>query len=375
MDELLGFESNALVQSPAIEHGFYAFNDSAINDYIFEEFLKDYLIQEMALDVSQLPAYINEIASGSIVEKNVSQEHSSWDDLPIDTQEKLLERLGELGLSIEELIEKGYEVLSEEEFEKRQEFAVSKRDADPEGYTNERSGNYKILFQYQGPNDDKTRSFCQRLLQLKLIFRKEDIDKLSIKGANSQEFGYYDIFTYRGSYGCRHRWKKVYVYQSKGLDPLIAAAMLQATGGDRNEGKFNKYSFATDKKERRLIGPLMIPNKAILRVDEEGEPYYVYFSASTIATIARKMMKEKLLDKLNLEHDSNRPVNGYMEEAWIITDPEKDKSNVYGFSFPEGTWMGQYKLDESETEIWNMIEEGKITGFSIEGAFESKAIQ
>ena len=265
MDDLLGFESNALVQSPAIEHGFYAFNDNAINDYIFEEFLKDYLIQEMDLDVSQLPAYINEIASGSLVEKNVSQEHSSWEDLPIDTQEKLLERLGEIGISIEDLIAKGYEVLTEEEFEARQEFAVSKRDANPEGPTNERSGNYKILFQYQGPNDDKTRSFCQQLLKLGLVFRKEDIDKLSIKGANSEEFGYYNIFTYKGSYGCRHRWRKVYVYESKGLDPLIAAAMLKATGGDRNEGKFQKHSFATDKKERRLIHKYIRERKTVKR--------------------------------------------------------------------------------------------------------------
>ena len=37
-----------------------------------------------------------------------------------------------------------------------------------------------------------------------------------------------------------------------------------------------------DKDKQLLIGAVLIPNKQILRVDEDGKDYYVYFSKDTI---------------------------------------------------------------------------------------------
>ena len=138
-------------------------------------------------------------------------------------------------------------------------------------------------------------------------------------------------------------------------------------------GKDTKYNFALNVDEQIVVGPLMIPDKLILRIDEEGEPYYVFFSKETIQKIAGKMMKNKLLDKMNVEHNPDRPVDGYMMETWIVSDPLKDKSNTYGFEVPEGTWMGMYKVENED--VWDLVKDQQLKGFSIEGWFGNKLVQ
>lgn len=308
------------------------------------------------------------------IREELSQEFSHFDDLPSNTQEKLLQKLGEVGYSIKDLQE-DYEILDSP----KEEFALPTRSsANPDGYTNDTSGNYKILYEYKGPKDSKNRDFCRRLLDLNMLFRKEDIQRMSITGANSEEFGYYDIFQYKGSFGCRHRWTKKYVYQKKGPGLLEVAGLLldQAANNIEEANKavsFSKHKFATDEDQQIVVGPLMIPEKLIFRVDENNEPYYVYFSKETIRAIAEKMMRDKLLDKLNLEHDPDSPVDGHMMETWIVEDQYKDKQQVYGFEYPEGTWMGQYRINSKET--WNKVKDGTLTGFSIEGFFADRLVQ
>ena len=119
-----------------------------------------------------------------------------------------------------------------------------------------------------------------------------------------------------------------------------------------------------------VVGPLMVPNRLIFRVDENDEPYYVYFSEDTIKKISQKMMKEKLLDKMNLEHDPGSPIDGHMIETWIVEDEMNDKSNSYGMNLPKGTWVGAYQINDNDT--WELVKNGTVTGFSLEGFFESK---
>jgi len=137
----------------------------------------------------------------------------------------------------------------------------------------------------------------------------------------------------------------------------------------RNDG----YKFALDTEQMRVTGALMVPDKLIKRYDEEGNEYFVYFSKDTIKQIAEKMMKNKLLDKMNLEHDPNQPVEGFMAETWIVEDTLNDKSKSYGFDFPEGTWVGTYQIENED--IWELVKAKTVKGFSIEGFFSDRLIQ
>jgi hypothetical protein len=135
--------------------------------------------------------------------------------------------------------------------------------------------------------------------------------------------------------------------------------------------ELKKNKFASQLAEKQmLIGPLMTPNKLIPRKDNiTGEEYEVFFTADTIEKIAYKMMQDKLLDKVNIEHDDKQPVKDvYLVETWIVKDPEHDKSTIYGFKPVQGQWFGIYRIGDGR--VWNeYVKTGKVKGFSVEGYF------
>jgi hypothetical protein len=57
-------------------------------------------------------------------------------------------------------------------------------------------------------------------------------------------------------------------------------------------------------------------------------------------------------------------------ESLLIEDEKMDKSQLYGFNLPKGTWMISMKVDNDE--VWQDVKDGKIKGFSIEGYFADK---
>jgi hypothetical protein len=135
--------------------------------------------------------------------------------------------------------------------------------------------------------------------------------------------------------------------------------------------ELKKNKFATQLAEKQmLVGPLMTPGKLIPRIDEvTGEEYNVFFSADTIERIAYKMMQDKLLDNVNIEHDGNQTVEDVnLVETWIVKDPLHDKSTLYGFSPVVGEWYGIYRVGNGR--VWNeYVKTGKVKGFSVEGYF------
>ncbi len=303
-----------------------------------------------------------------------------FDDLSTDKQEKLLERLEQVGYKADELKD-DYEILDKKKSVEEMFALPSRASANPEGPTQTR-GAYKILYKYNGPRDSKTRTFCKRLLDLDLLFRKEDIAKMTLEGANSSEFGYYDIFQYKGSYGCRHNWVKQFVYKKKSVGLLEVAALLLDQERQTKENIKNpqvvqqfskKFEFATDDDQQIVVGPMMIPNKLILRVDDEGNPYQVYFSEETIRDIAYRMMEQKKLDEVNLEHEQDNTVDGYMLESWIVESVENDKQQIYGMDHPVGSWMGMYKIEDPK--VWELVKNGTVTGFSIEAYLSDRMVQ
>jgi hypothetical protein len=158
------------------------------------------------------------------------------------------------------------------------------------------------------------------------------------------------------------------------LDEVFAISLVQDPAIEANWVYFNKeVLFAkVDGERRMLIGPILIPNKKIIRVDGFGEPYEVFFSSETVKQLAQNYLKNKYTDSSTLEHDSK--IKGvYLVESWI-KDTKLDKSSAYGLSVPEGSWVGVFKIDDDE--IWNnYIKTGKVQGFSIEGIFSHKLVE
>ena len=70
-------------------------------------------------------------------------------------------------------------------------------------------------------------------------------------------------------------------------------------------------------------------------------------------------------------HEHQDRVSGVLTvESWIIEDSKKDKSALYGFSLPKGTWMVKMKIENDD--LWAKIKDGELKGLSIEGYFTDK---
>jgi hypothetical protein len=158
-------------------------------------------------------------------------------------------------------------------------------------------------------------------------------------------------------------------------DEVFAISLVENPAIERDFLYFNKeeVKFASIDEERRLVmGPILIPDKQIIRADGEGLPYYVFFRAETIKKLAESYLKKGYQASATLEHD--KKIEGItLVESWIIESRTKDKSAIYNLNLPVGTWMGTMKIDNDE--VWNdYIKTGKVKGFSIEGLFEHKAV-
>lgn len=187
--------------------------------------------------------------------------------IPQDMENLVYKHLEGVGESEQDLLEQGY-VLVEENHE---DFAITSK-PDAESYLDTEL--YKIRYKYLGPRDDKNRTFCANVLDLNLIFRKEDINMMSFRTENRQ-FGTYSIFDYKGSYGCRHRWnRQVYKKEKRTISPSdigkgyikipsnkipksYVPADSKATTKNENlsENNFNKINFDMIKVYEFVVDP------------------------------------------------------------------------------------------------------------------------
>ncbi len=138
----------------------------------------------------------------------------------------------------------------------------------------------------------------------------------------------------------------------------------------RKEEASKQFAFSFDDDKRIATGPLMIPNKMILRRDEEGKPYYIYFSKATIEKMAEKFLKLNKHNNTDVDHNDDVTTQNTLLESWISEDKMYDKAYKMGFALPMGTWYVSYKINDDET--WRKIKEGELKGFSLAGPFIEK---
>ena len=159
------------------------------------------------------------------------------------------------------------------------------------------------------------------------------------------------------------------------LDEVFAISLVEDPAIEHNFVWFDKEKVQFEKidnEKRLVVGPVLIPNKKILRIDGEGKPYEVFFKPETIEKLAQGYLKKGYQSKATLEHD--KKVAGVtLVESWVKTS-KLDKSNSYGLNLPIGSWVGMFKVDNDE--IWkDYVKNGEVKGFSIEGIFSHDLVK
>jgi hypothetical protein len=226
-------------------------------------------------------------------------------------------------------------------------------------------------YRYQGPPAE--RKFCRAMMRLNKLYTREEITRM----VNiNRDFGHdgapYSKWSYKGGPNCKHFWEEVAVFKgSNNQNIIIVKGPASGNAGvdPYSMPKHGYYSaqFALDEDKRIATGPIMVPNKMILRRDEAGNPFYVYFTRKTIRKMAEKFLANSNHNNTDVEHDGQIKTENTLLETWISEDMVKDKSSTYGFALPPGTWYASYRINNDED--WQKIKAGELKGFSLAGNF------
>lgn len=136
-----------------------------------------------------------------------------------------------------------------------------------------------------------------------------------------------------------------------------------------NKKKNNLTLAKVDEDKRMLVSPALIPNKSIYRYNADTDSeYYVYFSPETVRKASELYLKHNNHHKATYQHQDR--VSGVLTvESWI-KEGDMDKSKMYGFDLPNGTWFVKMRVDNED--LWERIKAGELRGLSIEGYFVDK---
>ena len=141
---------------------------------------------------------------------------------------------------------------------------------------------------------------------------------------------------------------------------------------ERKLAQIDRKGFAIQDEDKRIIsGPLMIANQRIFRTDPEMGDYEVYFSPETIKKIAIKMAKKGFHNNVNLMHNAEMKVPGVTLFEVFQSDKARGIRPMKGFEdLADGTLFGSMYVENPVA--WQMIKDGFIKGFSVEGNFGMK---
>ena len=131
--------------------------------------------------------------------------------------------------------------------------------------------------------------------------------------------------------------------------------------------------FAIQSESEHIItGALMIPQQLIYRNSEQFGEHYVKFSVETIKQIAIKFSKKGYQKNVNIMHEADMQVEGVTMFESFISDSKRGIKPMEAFKdLPDGTWFGSFYVENPK--VWEMVKEGKVKGFSVEGMFDYEA--
>lgn len=123
-----------------------------------------------------------------------------------------------------------------------------------------------------------------------------------------------------------------------------------------------------DKKERMITGVIMLAESPIYRRTADNYEYYVVYSKETLKQMAEKMIFDGVGSNINIQHQDGTDVDGVNLVELYVIDREKGIAPTAFESVPNGSLMATYKVHNDS--LWEMIENGDVLSFSLEGIFQ-----
>ena len=141
-----------------------------------------------------------------------------------------------------------------------------------------------------------------------------------------------------------------------------------------SEGKKQMFNVISDEK-RIVTGAILLADFPVVRVDEQGNPYYVILRKDTIEKTAQKFFREGRHVGSNENHNSESYIpDVYMFESYLVDEKRGMMPPPFLAEVAkDGSWIGSYKIDSDE--VWDKVKMGEFNGFSIEGFYGMKPVE
>lgn len=133
---------------------------------------------------------------------------------------------------------------------------------------------------------------------------------------------------------------------------------------------FNKetgYKFSIqDEMKHNIISCIARVDYPILRVTEDGNPFYVLFNKETTQSLCQKLMTNGFSQAISLDHNGEL-IQGIQLQEVFIKDTEKGINPIGYDDAADGSLFGIWHI--TDDNLWNDCLSGKFGGVSLESTF------
>ena len=128
--------------------------------------------------------------------------------------------------------------------------------------------------------------------------------------------------------------------------------------------KEQKMNFSIqDESQHNILTCLVRVDFPILRLTEDGNPYYIVFNKETAKVLCQRLMTDGMQQNISLQHNG-KLIDGIQLQEVFIKDSSIGISPVGFEDAADGSLMGVYHIEDDT--LWNDCIEGRFKGISIE---------
>ena len=133
-----------------------------------------------------------------------------------------------------------------------------------------------------------------------------------------------------------------------------------------SENKKNMNFSIQDESKHNILTLIARTDYPILRLTEDGNPYYVIFTKEVTEKLCQKLMKDGMQQNISLNH-SGKLIDGIQLQEVFLKDSSKGISPIGYEDAAEGSLFGIYHI--TDENLWKDCLDGKFTNVSLESYF------
>ena len=133
-----------------------------------------------------------------------------------------------------------------------------------------------------------------------------------------------------------------------------------------SEDKKNMNFSIQDESKHNILTLIARTDYPILRLTEDGNPYYVIFTKEVTEKLCQKLMSEGYSQNISVDH-SGKLIDGIQLQEVFLKDSSKGISPTGYEDAAEGSLFGVYHI--TDENLWKDCLDGKFTNVSLESYF------